>query len=47
MIHGDDEVQPKSSDEDSVFIAAEDLHHRRRHSSPLKIFVIIKTENNH
>ena len=47
VIHGDDEVQPKSSDEDSIFIAAqhfiaaEDIRRRRRPSSSLK------TKDNH
>ena len=42
VIRGDDEIQPKSSDEDFAFITAEDLHHRRGHSSPPKTFVIVK-----
>ena len=46
MIRGDDEIQPKSSDEDFAFITVEDLHHRRRLSSPPKTFIIVKTEVN-
>jgi hypothetical protein len=41
VIIGDDKIQPKSSDEDSAFIAAEDVRH-----AP-KTFIIVKTEDDH